>query len=137
MTCKMKYLFITDITPLSPLLDFDINNINIDLHNDFECIEIKSNQENLEFYFNRNSNNEQHKEQNAVLIFSNIAESNIDLIVKNNKIGDLQTLTNFARGELTQNNKFYQNNNIKYFFLDFSNGALVNIFCKEAIIFLW
>lgn len=133
----MKYLFITNITSLFPLLDFDINGINIDLHNDFDCLEIKNNQTSLEFYFKRTTNNGKYKEQNAVLIFSNLVESNIESVSKNNQIGDLQTLTNFAKGEITQVNKFYQDNTVKYFFIDFFNGTLVDIFCKEAIVFLW
>jgi len=47
----MKYLFITEIVPLSPLLDFDINDINIDLHNDFECTDIKNTDKAVEFFF--------------------------------------------------------------------------------------
>lgn len=133
----MKYLIVTDIDPLYSLLDFDIYNINIDLHNDFECVEVKNNDRNLEFYFKKVTKSELYKEQNAILIFSGVVENNIQSLMENNKTGDIRTLTNFAKGELTESNKYYYDKNIQYFFIDFINGSLINIFCKEAIVFLW
>lgn len=133
----MKYLVITEISPFSPLLDFDINGINIDLHNDFECVNIKKEKKNLEFHFKRLIGNEFYKEQNAVVIFSDIIECNINLLEKKGELGDFGTLDNFAKGELTEVNKFFHDKSVKYFFIGFINGSLINIFCKEAIIFLW
>jgi len=133
----MKYLFITEIVPLSPLLDFDINDINIDLHNDFECTDIKNTDKAVEFFFKRVVNNTFYNEQNGVLIFSDVVETNIDFIFGKDQIGDIQTITNFARGELSDKSRYYQDKDIKYFFIDFLNGSLINIFCKEAAIFLW
>ena len=133
----MKYSFITEIKPLSPLLDFDISSINIDLHNDFECVEVKNSYKNLEFHFKRITKNELYEEQNAILIFSNLIETNIESINRNDQLGDIRTLTNFAKGELSESCSYYQDKSTKYFFIDFKNGSLINIFCKEAVIFLW
>lgn len=133
----MKYLFITEISPLSPLLDFDISSINVDLHNDFEGIQVKNSDRNLEFSFKRVTQNELYNEQNAALIFSGIIETNIESIIKNNQLGDIRTLTNFAKGELSESNNYYEDKSTKYFFIDFVNGSLINIFCKEAVVFLW
>jgi|SRR5687767_11894989 len=141
----MRYLFISDIKPLCPLLDFDIDKINIDLHNDFNCFKIKNKEGICEFHFIRITDNRLYNEQNAVIIFANIVESNLELIlgnneeviIRNNEIDDIGILTNFAKGELTQSNKYYFETNIKYFFIDVFNGKLIDIFCKEAIIILW
>ncbi len=140
----MKYLFITEIKPFCPLLDFDIDNINIDLHNDFNCFKIKNKENICEFHFIRITNNQLYSEQNAVIIFENIVESNLELILNNNEeiilrkneIDDAGVLTNFAKGELTESNKYY-NTNIKYYFIEVISEKLIDIFCKEAIIILW
>ncbi len=133
----MKYLWLTDVEPLRLLLDFDINGINIDLHNDFECVNINNENKRIEFHFRRLMGNEFYKEQNVVLIFSNVLECNIELLTAHNKVGDLSTLFNFAKGDLTDANQYFHDKSIKYFFIGFMNGDLIDIFCKEAIIFLW
>ena len=133
----MKYLFITDIKPFQPLLDFDINSINVDLHNDFECVNIKTENRRLEFHFTRLIGNEFYKEQNAAVIFNNVIESSIETLETNHETRDISTLDNFAKGDMTEGNKFFQDKSIKYFFIGFMNEKLIDIFCKEAIIFLW
>lgn len=133
----MKYLFISDIESFKPLLDFDISNVNIDLHNDFECVNIKNEDKRLEFHFKRLIGNEFYKEQNAVIIFSRIVESNIELSMGSNKIGDISTLINFAKGDLAKANQYFHDKSIKYFFIGFLDGETIDIFCKEGIIFLW
>ena len=133
----MKYLWITSIPPFQPLLDFDIKGINIDLHNDFGCININANNSSIEFSFLRTVGNEFYKEQNAVIIFNDIIECNIELLKQNRQLGDITTLTNFAKGALSEDHKYYDAKDISYFFLDFFEGELIEILCKEGIIFLW
>ena len=133
----MKYLSITNITALQPLLDFDIKGVNIDLHNDFDCIEINDNTKKLEFLFKRTIGNEFYKEQNAILIFNDIVECNFQFLKENERLGDMKTLMNFAKGEFSEDHKFCHNSDIKYFFLEFLESERIEILCKEAIIFLW
>lgn len=141
----MRYLFITDIKPLCPLLDFDIENLNIDLHNDYNCFKIKNRSGICEFHFTRITNNRLYSEQNAVIVFANVVESNLELILNgreeviliNNEISCTGVLTKFAKGGLTESNQYYNDKSIKYFFIDVLDGKLIDIFCKEAVIFLW
>lgn len=133
----MKYLVITEVHSLTPLLDFNINDANIDLHNDFECTGIKYNNNVIEFFFKRIADNIVYREQNAVIIFWGVVETNFESLCKNSQIGDIKTITNFARGELSDKNQHYQDKDIRYFFVDFLDGCLIDILCKEGIVFLW
>jgi len=132
----MKYFFITNVNKLSPLLDFNIGTINVDLHNDFEFVKSSIVNESLELYFKKIGKNNSVSEENAVIIFFNLIETNIQLIQKK-YINNFLTLTNFARGELTSANKYYEDEKVRYFFIDFVDTPMINIFCKEAVIFLW
>ena len=134
----MKYLFVTDIEPLEPILDFNIENVNIDLHNDFDFVDIKKSNTDLSFYFKRISEHNLYAERNAVIIFSKLENDSFDSeIIVQSHHDDSLTITNFARGELTTESKYYQNKSIKYFFIELGNAGTRNIFCREAVIFLW
>lgn len=132
----MKYFFITNANTLSPLLDFNLGSINVDLHNDFEYVRSIISNENLELYFKKIGENSAVIETNAVLIFGNLIETNIQTIQKNHSEKFL-TVTNFARGEMTSASRYYEDANVRYFFIDFYDTPIINIFCREAAIFLW
>lgn len=132
----MKYFFLTNINILEPLLDFDINGINIDLHNDFDFVffEIKNNK--VELYFSRILVNEKYQETNAAIIFSNVIDIEMDSDFEE-KSKTPTSIVNFAKGDLTKKNKYYGKEDIRFFFIEFENDSKMNIFCNEAIIILW
>jgi len=129
----MKYYFITHIESLSPLLDFNIDKANIDLHNDFVCNDIIHNGQNIEFYFKRTVEDLLYSEQNAVIIFSKIIESNFNVV----QIGSGMTLMNFAKGEIGEGSEYNGHLDVFYFFIEFLESKMIDIVCKEANIFLW
>lgn len=132
----MQYYFISNTTPFIPLLDFNIGNVNIDLHNEFEYIKTQSKFDSIEFYFRKCITNNLFDESNAVIIFSEVIETNIHDVNSNNN-QEWKALMNFARGDLREENKYFSNKDIKYFFIEFEGGELINILCKQALIILW
>lgn len=133
----MRYYFISNTSPFIPLLDFDIGNVNIDLHNEFEHFKTQRNYDSIEFYFRKCITSDLFEESNAVIIFSEVVETNIDDVNSNNNNEDWKVLMNFARGDLREENKYFSNTDIKYFFIEFEGGELINILCKQALIILW
>lgn len=131
----MKYLFITEIPTLNPLLDFDIGGHNIDLHNNFDCQLLRQENNTLEIYFKKNRGDLHYDETNAVILFSNILEFESSFLIS--EANKATTLINFAKGELLENSKYYDNKSVNYFFIEFDEGQYIDIFCKEAIVILW
>lgn len=131
----MKYLFLSKIESLIPLLDITIGESCFDLHNDFRCTRIMQKKNILEFYFARNINSD--VERSAVIIFSDIVESNYSKIKNDKQVGDTSILTNFSKGLLTNESPYFIDKRINYFFIDFFDGEMINILCKDAIIIFW
>ena len=91
----------------------------------------------LEFYFVRNADLNSNIEQFAAIIFSSVIETNYSKIENNGQLGDISTLTNFSKGLLNSESRYYANYEIKYFFIDFFGGEMINILCKEAMVIFW
>ena len=76
----MIYLPLSNIEPLYPLLDFNIDNTNFDLHNDFKCTSINFSSDFIEIVFKRFGSSENRSNQNIVIFFADILQTNLELI---------------------------------------------------------
>ena len=104
----MKYLFITNVRPPE-----------------------------IEFHFQKFQSSTLYSESNIVLVFSGVYESSLESPNSTHNISYPLTLSNFARGELAEGHKYFKDNQIRYYFLEFFEGIKIDLFCREAIIILW
>ncbi len=134
----MQYLFLSQGDPLVPLLDLTIKDSYYDLHNEFKCTKITYIGNTLEIHLYRNNNNlRSGSEKSAMIIFSDIVECNYTDIQTQNNVGDITSIMNFSRGLLTSDNLYFEHSEIKYYFIGFYEGELIDILCKQAIIIFW
>ena len=93
----MLYLSISNSPKLYPLLDLNIEGVNIDLHNDYSCNKIEKKDSNIEFSFHRLNKSSLLSENFAKIAFSSVLESNLENLQIKDELGDLSTLVNFSK----------------------------------------
>ncbi len=123
----------TDISKFDlfePILDFKIGDEYVDLHNDFNCV-------NIEEFADK---------QNIVLYFTSISSDSKKIAIRFDdaklatskyKLTDKKrytTLSNFHHGKFENKNSLNEKNEQgqKYFYLDFFEGQHLEIFAKQA-----
>ena len=131
----MKYLNITHNPSFHHLLDFDIDDINIDLHNSFSCTKIDFNVGKKEMTIDfKKDDTTNYIEQFAKIIFFEVKEfeSIYDILDTTKSI----TIDNFGKGKIHKIHKYFETN-INYFYIGFYEDQKIDVFCKEAFIILW
>jgi len=126
----MKTLDISKYKLFEPILDFKIGADYIDLHNDFNCIEIKADMQNVILYFL--SLSDYNKKVEIKFNNAKIVKTKYEL----NDKTKYTTLCNFHRGKFENlNHTLYEKNEDgqKYYYLDFFEGQHLEIFAKKAI----
>lgn len=110
------------------LSEFDYENLNLDLHNDFNCIKIMLNQNILNFLFQNISNKD-------IISFS---FQNAEITVLEFDFSystELLTIDNLYRGRFEKNNKLIEfENNKGYFYLEFYDGQKVEFWSDKLLI---
>jgi len=114
-----------------PILDFKMGNEYIDLHNDFNCIEIQEivDKQNIIFLFDSLQND--NKKIALLFELAKITENKFKL----SDISKSTTLSNFHRGKFENRNSTLSEINEKgqkYFYLDFFEGQHIEIFAKQV-----
>ncbi len=125
----MKSIYIK--SPLfEPILDLEIVNQYIDLHNDFDCKKITQLSESNQLYFYFQSIT---SKQNQIIVFfdnAQITKSKYSITDTSKSV----TISNFQRGKFqSKNNKIIEENKTKqkYYYIDFSEGQQIELFAQR------
>lgn len=136
----MKFIDFTNIKVHTPMLDFQLEGENIDLHNDFDCksIQYDSLSKNLVFNFESTCETsilDNRKKQGKVL-FVDVQDWKSELPLENHE--KAITVDNFVRGEILQQNSFYDEQSlVKHFLIEFFEGQSIGVYCLGCVVMLY
>ncbi|UUW10971.1 hypothetical protein NLG42_09170 [Flavobacterium plurextorum] len=117
---------LSNVELFETLLEFNIEGINVDLHNDYELKSFNLlNNNDLRLVFLHNTS-----EQNIFLIFTEIEFVEFELPI----LSDL-TLDNFYRGRYEYESKLFDEfNEKKCFYIEFCGVGQLNLLCSKVIL---
>ena len=121
---------IFDETLFSFLLEIELDNEYIDLHNDYYCSYIDLRDSNIMFYFNHND----ILSHVIHIIFTDIEVVSLNMNFSNSDQESL-VLDNLHRGRYLFDNVLYDEYKDRHcFYLEFVNGIDMSLLCKQAFI---
>jgi len=126
----MNTIDISNLPLFEPILDIEIANQHFDLHNDFDCKEIKQLPDNKQLYFCFQSVSSSKNQ--IIVLFDNAQIKKMKYSISDNSKS--VTLSNFHRGKFqNSNNKLAEENKKgqKYYYLEFSEGQYIELFAKR------
>jgi hypothetical protein len=128
----MKKIKILDIELFSSLIEFEIANSNIDLHNDYCCSKIQYNEETLFLLFTTCS--DAIEEREIKLTFHEVELYKVNLEFERTK--ELITIDNFYRGRFENEGNLLDlsSDGKGYIYIEFYEGHSIEFSAKELVI---
>jgi hypothetical protein len=124
---------LTDSDILEDVTSITRNGHTIDLHNDFDCVEVTYSNGSLNVMFEQTSQSESEYVK-VCIVFKDAEIAKLKLDLANDE--DQRTIDTLYRGRFEANGELFEHSTTgkRYFYISFQNGNEVELFTSEVML---